>query len=667
MGTGTDAGAVVDDRPFVLALAGNPNVGKSALFNALTGLRQRVANYPGVTVERREGRFRAPAGRDVRVLDLPGTVSLVARSEDEAIAARVLGGDDGQGAPDVVVAVIDAGQVRRGLFLVGQILELGRPVVVALNMMDEARREGLRVSADGLSAALGGIPVVETVGVTGEGLEALVRACLEVRPPAPPPPGIPGLHGLPAPGPARWRALRDAVSAAGLEEVEVQARWRWVSGVLARVEAGGAARRRSRSDRIDRWLLHPVLGPTVFVGVMGAVFQAVFSLAETPMEAIESLFAAAGEGVRSFIPPGIFSDFLADGVIAGVGSVAVFLPQIVILFFFLGFLEDTGYMTRAAFLVDRPFRAVGLSGRSFIPLLSSYACAVPGILATRCIEDRRERTLAILVAPLMTCSARLPVYTVLIAACVPQTTVLGFLGLQGIVLLGLYLLGMVLAAGAALVADRWLLRGARKPPVIEHAPYRMPGWKAVLVRLGMRAGQFLRRAGTVILVASMVIWALSTFPRRDPVPGESAGEARSAQLSGSLAGSLGRAIEPVLRPLGFDWRIGIGLIGSLAAREVFVSTMSVVHAVEGEDDEEGLVAALRTARRPGTGAPLYDLPTVIALLLFYAVALQCMSTVAVILRETGSWRLTVAHFAALTVLAWGLAFAGHAGARFLGL
>jgi ferrous iron transport protein B len=646
-----------------IALAGNPNVGKSALFNALTGLQQKVANYPGVTVERREGFLRPAFGFHGSVVDLPGIQSLVPRAPDEEIAAKVLtGAVPGMSRPDVAVLVMDACQVRRGLFLLSQIAECGLPVVVCLNMADEARRDGLHRDPSVLSMALGNVPVVTTVGTTGEGVADLVRACGAAAQGRVlvPPPAMPGLQGLPPPSGPRWAAVRDAVTSAGLEEVEVQARWRWVGTILERLRLGQALRRRARSDRVDRLLLHPLFGPLAFVAVMGAVFQAVFKLAAWPMEGIEAGFGFLGSVLQSRLGAGLFSDFLAEGVLAGVGSVVVFLPQILILFFFLGLLEDTGYMTRAAFIVDRPLRAVGLSGRAFIPLLSSFACAVPGILATRCIEDRRERLLTILVAPLMTCSARLPVYSVLIGAFVPEQTVLGFLGLQGLVLLGLYLFGLLLAAAAALLADRLLSRSGGTAQVMEMAPYRMPSLRSLLLRLWHRARQFLIRAGTVILAVSILLWGLLKFPNFDRPAGMGEETFRAQSMERSYGGRLGHALEPLVSPLGYDWRIAVGLIGSFAAREVFVSTMSVVYAVErsgdGDAADAGLMTALRMARDDRTDAPVYTLGTVLSLLVFYAVALQCMSTVAVIYRETLSLRWTALQLLGLTSLAWLLAF-----------
>ena len=643
-----------------VALVGNRNVGKTTLFNALTGLHQRVGNYPGVTVERLEGTYGGADGRRVRVLDLPGTPSLVPRARDEEIASAVLTGEAaGIERPDLAVVVVDATQVRRGLFLLSQVLETGIPVVVCLNMVDEARAEGLPIDAETLMRALDGLPVVETVGTTGAGLDRLKELIAGGGGRSDPEklPAVPGVHGLPAPGRDRWRTLREVVTAGDLGEVEAGARWGWVQRVVESLHAGLLQARRERSDRLDRIFLHPVGGPLIFVLVMGVLFQAVFNLATAPADLIDTGIGELAGAVKGALGPGLLADFLGDGVLAGVGAVLVFLPQILILFLFIGLLEDTGYMTRAAVIVDRPLRLVGLSGHSFIPLLSSFACAVPGVMATRTIEDRRERLLTIMVAPLMTCSARLPVYTLLISAFVPDRRVLGFIGLQGLLLLGLYLGGMLLAALASMVLNRVLARRGARAGVLELPPFRRPLLRSVILRLRHRAGAFLRRAGTVILGMSILIWALLSFPRVEPPAGVTGAEADAYVVAHSAAGRLGHIIEPVIRPLGYDWRIGIGLIGSFAAREVFVSTMGVVYAVEARGDELDLplADAMRRARRDGTKEPVYSLATVCSLLVFYMIALQCVSTLAVVRRETGSLGWTLFQLAWMTGLAWVLA------------
>ena len=654
------AGARSGSSTRVIALLGNPNVGKTSLFNQLTGLRQKVGNFPGVTVERREGRLSD--SDDLRLLDLPGVNSLVARAPDEEVAASVLTGDEeSTGRLDGLIVVVDATRPRRGLFLLSQALELGLPTLVCLNMIDEAKKAGRSIDAKVLADGCG-VPVVESIGSKRDGARALRDAVLGGNFSAPVGGGladIPGIQGLPAPSTERWTRLRDVVDEGELGDREIGARYAWVRDRLDEAQREQGERR--RSDRLDRLLLHPIMGPVAFLLVMGAVFQAVFALADAPIGWIETGVEGFGEVVGGWMSEGLFRDFLVDGAIAGVGGVLVFLPQILILFFFIGLLEDSGYMTRAAFLVDRPFRTVGLSGRSFIPLLSSFACAVPGVLATRSIEDRKERLITIMVAPLMTCSARLPVYSILIGAFIPERTVFGFLGLHGLVLLGLYLFGLVLGAIAAFIMDRSLRRAGQVPAILEMAPYRVPSARSVGIRLWQRAGQFVKRAGTVIFAMAIVVWALMTFPQPEG-PLDTPEQVAAAQAS-TAAGQIGKAIEPVIEPLGYDWRIGIGLLGSLAAREVFVSTMSVVYAVEEVDDEEqaeSLVAgAMKRSRWDGTDRPVYDLATVLSLLVFYAIALQCVSTVGVVYKETRSWAWTGGQFVVLTALAWLAAFATY--------
>ncbi|GIW71918.1 MAG: ferrous iron transporter B [Planctomycetota bacterium] len=678
-------------RPLRIALVGNPNVGKTTLFNRLTGLHQRVGNFPGVTVERKLGRARLrQAGGEaaVELVDLPGAYSLVPDALDEEIVARYLCGElagaepvagraQGRGAaaepeppPDAAIVVVDATNLRRNLFLLSEALDCGVPVVVALNMVDEARAAGIEIDARAIERAAG-VRCVETVARSGAGLEQLLEEAVAAARQGSSPrrcwrlsaPEERQLGPVLDRAPRRWPVLV-ALRAADpqLRQREIEARYRWAA-MAAGPEAQRAARARRRSDRLDRVLLHPVLGPAIFVLVMGLLFQAVFAWAAPLMDLLEAGFAALAELVRG---EGLWSQFLADGVIAGVGAVVVFLPQIVILFLGLGLLEDTGYLTRAAFIVDRPLKALGLSGRAFLPLMSSFACAIPGILAARTIPDRRERMVTIFLAPLMTCSARLPIYALLIAAFVPAKAVLGVLSLQGLVLLGLYLAGMGGAALFALLIERFGRPPERLSGMLELPPYRMPTLRTVLLRLKVRAGAFLRRAGTLIFCAAVALWALASFPRLEPPPGTPPAQAAQLQLAQSAAGRLGRAIEPVLAPLGFDWKVGIGIIGSFAAREVFVSTMAVVYAVGDAQDAGGLRAAMQAQRWPD-GSPVYTLPMVLALLVFYAFALQCVSTLAVVARETGSRLLPLVQFIAFGAFAWLAAFATYHGARALGL
>jgi ferrous iron transport protein B len=688
-----------------VALIGNPNTGKSTLFNALTGLRQRVGNYAGVTVERVEGTYRRAEGAgEVTVVDLPGTYSLTALSPDEEIALAVLLGEgSGMPRPDVVVVVADALHVERNLFLCSQVIGLGLPTVVALNQFDAAQAAGFVIDVPALIAALG-VAVIPTVATRGEGLDPLRRAI--ERAPSFPAARI-GLPlgdevvaalgplaarlreaGLDAPAaemqslrllavPEPERALRGvpglaesiaesraAVQAAGRDpwRLEAEVRYAWIDEVVRAAVTRAHVPGESASDRLDRVLLHRAWGPLVFVALLALVFQAVFTWATPLMDGIEALVAGAGAAIGGTLPDGPLRGLLVDGVIAGVGSVLVFLPQIAILFLLLGFLEDSGYMARAALLMDRPMRAVGLPGRSVIPLISGYACAVPGIMSTRTIADPRDRLVTIMVLPLMSCSARLPVYTLLIGAFVPAVLVGGVFDLRGLTLFLMYALGTLSVLGVAWLFRRTLVRGPVRPLIMELPPYRLPSLKGLLLGVWQRVRLFLRRAGTVILALSVVLWALATWPRTAVPEGTPPERAAELQLEGSALGRAGRAIEPMVRPLGFDWKIGVSIAASFAAREVFVTTMGTIYGVAGADEESGsLRDALRAARDPATGGPAYTPLTAVGLMVFYVFALMCMSTLAITARETGGGRLgarwAAVQFGYTLVIAWVAAWA----------
>ncbi len=646
-------------RILTVALAGNPNVGKSSLFNALTGLRQKIANYPGVTVERHEGVYPF-GGREYRIVDLPGTYSLIGRSPDERVAGEVLTGTlSGEAEPDVVVVVIEAANVRRGLFLYTQIADLELPMVVCLNMVDEAVRAGVDVSGVALSRALGGVPVVETVATGGRGIAELRQAIADVSATVADAEGS-RLSDADGHRATRWRELQ--ASADLNQTAETQRRYGRVNEIVS--AAGFAARPALRvvSDRIDRVVMHPALGFAIFAVVMGCIFQAVFSWAQPVTDAIDTVFGAIRDWITTVLPASLWRELVTDGVISGVGSVVVFLPQILILFLFLGVLEDSGYMTRAAFIVDRPLRALGLSGRSFIPLLSSFACAVPGIMATRTIEDRRERLATILIAPLMTCSARLPVYALILSAFVPDTPLFGPIRARGATMLALYVAGVATASVAAWVIGKTVLRGKRVSPIIEMPPYRVPNWRSIAVRLQQRAWAFLGRAGTVIFAVSVLLWVATHVPVAERRAGMTDEQFQTAQLNASVAGRLGHTIEPVIRPLGFDWRIGVGLVSSFMAREVFVATMGVVYSVGDPSDSQNEVRlqdAFRNATNDRTGRRLFDWPTIVSLLAFYVVAPQCVSTVAVVRRETGGWRWPLFLVGYLAVFSYLFAWAAY--------
>ncbi len=607
--------------PLRLGLIGSPNSGKTTVFNALTGMRAKVGNYPGVTVERREARLQLDH-RDVVMIDLPGTYSLDPVSPDEAVVGRVLAGEIADTpAPDAVVIVADACSLERSMLLVGQVLGGRLPACLVVTMVDELRARGGELDLERLSDALG-IPVVPVVGHRGIGLDTLRTLLAHPEtwrdPPVPPP--------------------EDRLERAA-----------WAESICEHVVRTRPGPHRP-TDRIDRIVLHPVWGVLLFAGVMLTFFQLIFAWATPAMDAIDVAVTTLAEFARAALPAGALADFVADGLIAGVGSVVVFLPQIVLLFSLLYLLEDVGYMARAAFVVDRAMARIGLEGRAFVALLSSYACAVPGIMATRTVPSPRDRLVTILVAPLMTCSARLPVYTLLIAAFVPARDVLGPIGLQGLVMLALYVAAPVVATLAAFVLRRTVLTGEPMPFVLELPSYRMPGARLWLSQVWGSASAFLKRAGTIILLASIVLWVLLTFPQATPPPGLSDGQAASYRLEHSAAGRAGKAIEPLIEPLGFDWKIGVGLLASLAAREVIVATLAQIYATS--DPDASLRAAIRADVRPDTGEPLFDPPTVAALLVFFVFALQCTSTIATMARETNSWRWPAFAFGYLLVLAW---------------
>jgi len=611
--------------PLRLGLIGSPNSGKTTLFNALTGLRAKVGNYPGVTVERREGSLDL-SGRSAVVMDLPGTYSLDPISPDEAVVSRVIGGEiQGVTAPDALIVVADACSLERSLLLIGQVLLEERPPCLVLTMMDELAARGGRLDTQRLEDALG-IPVVPVVGHRGLGIRQL-RECLTAsetwsRPPVLPPED------------------RELLSA-------------WVDSVMAACHAQRPAFH-ALTERIDRVVVHPVLGTLLFAAVMLTFFQLIFAWATPAMDWINDAVNLASDSVRTLLPAGLLADFLADGLIAGVGSVIVFLPQIVLLFALLYLLEDVGYMARAAFVVDRAMARIGLEGRAFVALLSSFACAVPGIMATRTLPSPRDRLVTILVAPLMTCSARLPVYALLIAAFVPAANVVGPIGLQGLVLFALYFIAPLAAMTVAAVLRRSLLPGEGMPFTLELPSYRVPSLNLWLSQVGGSAMAFVRRAGTIILVASVILWMLLTFPRSTPQPDLEPQAAAAYSLEHSAAGRVGKFIEPAIAPLGFDWKIGVGLLASLAAREVFVSTLAQIYATE--DPDASLREAIRTDVNPETGLRVFTPPTVAALLAFFVFALQCTSTIATMARETNSWQWPTFAFGYMLLLAYGFAW-----------
>ena len=579
------------------ALVGNPNAGKSALFNALTGARQKIANYAGVTVERKAGRMTLPNGEPVELIDLPGSYSFDAASPDEEVTRKVIHGElEGEARPDVIVLVIDAANLEQHLVFAQEVLALGRPTVVALNMIDLAERDGLVLDAAALSASLG-VPVVPTVAVRNRGLQDLSAAIAEAETHA-----DETAH-------KNWHLT--------LPERRLSAKH------IAKAAVLSASAQHTVQNGVDRVLLNPWIGPVILFALLFVMFQAVFAWATPFADALEAGVGAITGWVQSVMPEGILRDFLTEGVLTGVGSVVVFLPQIVILFFFILVMEASGYMARAAFLMDRMMAGVGLSGRSFIPLLSSFACAIPGIMATRSIADPKDRLTTILIAPLMTCSARLPVYAVIIAAFIPATTVGPGIGLQGLVLFGLYVVGIIGAMVVALVLRRSVTKGAASGFIMEMPRYQMPRMKDIAIGLWQRAWAFLRRAGTIIFLATIALWVLLSFPKAEP--GQS-------QVEVSLAGKVADGLHVLVKPIGFNHEIALALVPAMAAREVAVSALATTYAVDAEDED--LAAHAVTDQI----AARWSLPTALAFLAWFVFAPQCLSTIAVARRETNGWK-----------------------------
>lgn len=723
-------------KTLAVALVGNPNTGKSTLFGALAGVRQRVGNYPGVTVEKKIGRLEHD-GRSMALVDLPGTYSLAPRSPDEMVAVDVLLGRQDDAPPiDAVLCIVDASNLERNLYLVSQVMELGLPTVVALNMTDVARQRGIAIDVARLEERLGA-PVVETQAHKRQGIDQVKAALLRVADAARSPVETPfpqpfkdevdrfsqlvnppgdAAAAIPRPLVERLlldtsgylqkhlltngrasladelRTARERLAQAGctVPAVEAMARYSWVAQILEGVVTRPAVRPKTLSDRIDRTLTHRLWGTLFFLAMMVLVFQSVFRVAEWPMVWIETAIGAVSELVQRLIPEGAFQSLLVKGLIGGVGSVLIFLPQIVILFFFIAVLEDCGYMARAAYLMDKLMSRVGLSGKSFIPLLSSFACAIPGVMATRVIENRRDRLTTILVAPLMSCSARLPVYTLLIAAFIPNRSYAGIIGLQGLTMTAMYLVGIVTAVVVALVLKRTLLRGPTPPFVMELPTYKWPSAGTVLHRMVERGWSFVRRAGTLVVAVSVLVWAALYYPHNraiveapfqgrmhdlqqrmaslpDDDPGRMAIEEEQADLRHaiegayhrqSILGRLGHLIEPGVRPLGWDWRIGSAAIASFPAREVVVATLGIIYNL-GEEidvadsgDRNRLQSVLKQATWEGSNRPVFNIPVALSIMVFFALCAQCASTLVIIKRETNSWAWPAFTFAYMTVLAY---------------
>jgi ferrous iron transport protein B len=643
---------------FTLALVGNPNAGKTTLFNALTGLRAKTANFPGTTVERKVGRMHLDH-KQIVVVDLPGLYSLDSKSPDEKLASDALQGRLGHKAPDAALVVVDATNLERNLFLASQVLELKCPVVVALNMMDMARRDGIHIDVAKLRKELGCV-VVPVSARRGDGVEQLKHELNRL------------VNG----------AMPEAVNhvdphCAGCSGCTFQARYEWTEKVSTRVVDPVIAERSVWTDKLDDYFTHPIIGVLVFHAVMLCLFALIFWVAQIPMELIDHLFAHIQAGVTALLPPGDLQSLVSDGIVGGVGGILVFLPQICILFFALAVLEDTGYLSRAAFVMDRIMRKLGLPGKAFVPLLSAHACAIPAVMSTRVIENPRDRLVTILVTPLMACSARIPVYAMVTALLFPHSP-----WKAALLFTAAYAVGVATALMMALVFRHTILPGESKPLMIELPPYRVPALRTALLHTFDRAKIFVKQAGTIILTISLVLWALSYYPKSSPPAAAAAMTAQAAQLEksggpgqaaqaaalrgnadrltaqhslqNSFAGKIGHVIEPVIKPLGYDWQIGIGIISSFAAREVIVSTLAIVYGV-GKDaadhDRNSLYGTLQQAKRTD-GTPIFNTATCASLLVFYILAAQCLSTTAVVRRETGTWKWPLFQIAYMTGLAY---------------
>jgi ferrous iron transport protein B len=677
-----------------IAIIGNPNCGKTTIFNELTGLRQKVGNYPGVTVEKKEGTVLFKDAREITVLDLPGTYSLSANSPDEKVATDILLDRlAGVQRPDGIICIVDASNLERNLYLVSQIIDQRYPLIIALNMVDVAEHNGIHVDSEALAKTLG-VSVISTIGSKRVGIAELKTAIgngFSISPEA-------RKWKLPEPVYEEHRELinlllththmkEDAAfheatmllsSPRSLTEFQgpiaqpvldhvvqdyerlrqlgfdrhsvfVESRYQWIKTICDKVISNGQ-KKTDYTDRIDAIVTHKFWGYIIFFALMTLMFQSIFTWATVPMDFISGGFDWLSGQFSSIIPQGDLHDLIVFGAISGAGAVVVFLPQILLLFLFLGILEDTGYMARAAFIMDRAMNKVGLHGKSFIPILSSFACAIPGIMATRTIENPRDRLVTMLVAPLASCSARLPVYSLLIAAFIPSTLIFGFWNLQGIVMVSMYLLGIVMALLMALLFKRTILKGKTPDFIMELPPYRLPSLKSVVLQMWERSVLFLKRAGTIILGVSIILWFLATYPKTNS-------DNPSEKLAHSFVGQAGHVIEPLIRPLGFDWKIGIGILTSLLQREVFVSTVSTIYNIQsGDDNSVSLRDQMQKDIDPSTGLPKFTILTAICVMVYYVLAMQCMSTLAVMRRETNGWKWPMFQLGYMTVLAYVVTF-----------
>ena len=694
-----------------VALVGNPNTGKSTLFNALTGLNQKIGNFPGVTVDKKIGYSQLPDGRRAEIIDLPGTYSLYPKSKDESIVFSVLAEKNTELTPDLVVVILDATNLKRNLLLYTQVADLKIPVIIALNMMDQAKKAKIEIDVELLSQRLG-VPIVPVSARKLEGIEqlkniisyanklALQVDSIDVKTIAPaliadiseeidtdnPYFALQLAHQhetLKFLTPAQSDRIEElehkhAFHSQKAQATETIARYNYINDVLYdTVHTTVTAHDESVSNKIDKILTHKVFGFIIFMGVLLFMFQSIFAWSAYPMSLIEELFVWIEGGLRSVLPGGPLADLLIDGVVAGLSGVMVFIPQIAILFAFISILEDTGYMSRVTFMMDKIMRKVGLNGKSVVPLIGGFACAVPSIMSTRTIENWKDRMITIMVTPLVACSARLPVYTLLIALVVPNKNVWWIFNLQGLALTGMYVLSLVSAVIVAYVMKFVLKARERGYFIMELPVYRMPRWNNVLFSMYERSKAFVLQAGKVIIAVSVILWVLSSYGPGDRfkkieqtysqpqytktmTPDSLARVISTEKLENSYAGVLGHTIEPVIKPLGFDWKIGIALITSFAAREVFVGTMATIYSFEGDAVRiDSVQDKMRNAKNPNTGGPVFTLGVAFSLMMFYAFAMQCASTVAVVYRETKDWRWPAAQFAYMTVLAYGAAFLAY--------
>lgn len=692
-------------RPYTIALVGNPNSGKSSLFNALTGLNQKVGNFPGVTVDKKTGHSTISATLKANIIDLPGTYSLYPKSADEQVSCEVLLDRTAPEKPDLIIIIADAANLKRNLLFCSQIMDLQIPVVIALTMMDIAREKGITINIPELQRLMG-VPVIPINPRANKGISQLKKAIEEVyNIPAQPRHYFTDIPVLRAPWMEEIKELTGQVSTyaafhvacsyttlqhlnaaqririaallgeegfhkSKLQAEEIVLRYKHIDTIIQQcVVADSPMKKALFTDKLDKTLLHPVWGNIILLIVLFLLFQSIFWLATYPMNWIETAFAITGKGLAGVLPEGYLSDFVINGLLAGISGIAVFVPQIMILFGFITILEDSGYMARISFLTDRIMRSAGLNGRSVMPLISGMACAVPAIMAARTIQNKKERIITILVTPLMSCSARLPVYTILIALVIPDKS-FGIFNLQGLVLMGLYLLGFFMALIVSKVLDLFMKSKERTFFLMELPVYRQPRWKNVGLTMIEKGRIFIRDVGKVIIALSLVLWALAAFgpPARmhaveekyaailqnaAPAQKDSISNIQATEkLENSFAGIMGHAIEPAIAPLGYDWKIGIALITSFAAREVFVGTMATLYSVgNAEDQERTVTEKMRDAKRPD-GSPVYTLATGLSLLVFYAFAMQCMSTLAVVKRETRTWKYPIAQFIYMAGLAY---------------